>query len=254
MLNVIATPIGNLADISFRAIENLKKADFILAEDTRVIQKLLNHFEIKTKTISFHEHSNRSVYERVLSLLSEGKILALVSDAGTPAISDPGAKLVAEVRSKMPEVPIFSIPGPSALTAAISIAGLPTSEFYFAGFSPHKKGRDTFFRNIAEFLAASKNTHKQTNNQNRDKNEKQKEMLSSAKFVMSGAFIFYESPFRVIRALESLQKNCPDATITIVKEISKIHEMVKIGNATKLLEFFKANEDKLKGEFVFIVY
>jgi 16S rRNA (cytidine1402-2'-O)-methyltransferase len=151
MLYIVGTPIGNLEDISLRALRILTGVDFILCEDTRVTRKLLDHYKIKTLTISYHQHSNIKKIDYILDLLEKNKDLALVSDAGTPGISDPGGKLVQAVAEKFGDrLEIESIPGPSAVTAALSISGLPTDKFVFLGFLPHKKGRQTFLKKIIE--------------------------------------------------------------------------------------------------------
>ncbi len=223
-LYIVGTPIGNLEDITLRAIRILGEVDFILAEDTRVTRKLLNHFEIKTKVISFHEHSKEDSYENVLKLLLEGKNLALVTDAGTPGISDPGSKLVERVRNESPETKIISIPGPSSVAAAISISGLPVTNFYFAGFAPHKKGRQTFFQNIF------KNLDEET------------------------AFVFFESPHRILKALNSLNDFWPTKKIIIAREITKIFEETLSGTPAELIELFNTFPEKIRGEFVVMVY
>src|SRR3989339_1951201 len=144
-LYVVATPIGNLEDISPRALRILREVDFIVAEDTRVTKKLLSHFQIEKPLISYHHHSSQKEVEKVLSLIEEGKDIALTTDAGTPGISDPGGKLVAEVLKKFGEnAQITPIPGPNAAVTALSISGFPSDRFLFLGFSPHKKGRKTF--------------------------------------------------------------------------------------------------------------
>src|SRR3989344_4245157 len=149
-LYVIATPIGNLEDITLRALRVLREVDFILCEDTRVTKKLLVKYEIKTPAISYHQHSAAPKVEKIIELLKQGKNLALVTDAGTPGISDPGNKLIAELTevSRDPSLQVIPVPGPSALTAALSISGLPTDEFLFLGFLPHKKGRQTLVKKI----------------------------------------------------------------------------------------------------------
>lgn len=141
MLYIVATPIGNLNDISFRALDILKSVDFILCEDTRVTRKLLEHYKIEKLLISYHQHSKLQKVEYVERLLKEGRALALVSDAGTPAISDPGGLLVQHLKENLPEVRIAPIPGPSAAIAALSISGFSADRFVFMGFPPHKKGR-----------------------------------------------------------------------------------------------------------------
>lgn len=221
-LYVVATPIGNLEDISPRALRILKEVDTVLCEDTRLTRKLLSHFDIHTPTLSYHANSDDSKDEKVLGLLREGKNLALVSDAGTPAISDPGTKLVAEVRAEFGrEVSIIAIPGPSALTAALSVSGLPSSDFLFLGFLPHKKGRATLFEEIA---ASTRTT------------------------------VFYESPHRLMKTLDALvEKLEPERTLVVSREISKIYEEVVSDSAEQVRAFFLANEEKIRGEFVLMV-
>ena len=148
ILYVVATPIGNLEDITLRALRILKEVDLILCEDTRTTKKLLERYNIGTKTLSYHQHSDETKVNQVISLIGEGKNLALVTDAGTPGISDPGGVLIAAALRA--GVHIESVPGPSALTAAISVAGVPLDKFLFLGFLPHKKGRQTLLKKIAE--------------------------------------------------------------------------------------------------------
>lgn len=217
---VIGTPIGNLEDITYRAVRILSEVDLILCEDTRVTINLLNKYGIKNPTMSYHSQSKISKLDKVIELISEGKTLALVSDAGTPTISDPGSVLVSKIRESLPEVEIIAIPGPSALVSALSISGLPASEFTFLGFLPHKKGRETLFKEIAE----SKRT-----------------------------VVFYESPHRIIKTLESLKKFVGQRKIVIAREISKIYEQVIFDMPEKVLEYFTKNPDKIRGEFVVLV-
>lgn len=217
---VVGTPIGNLSDMTPRAIQTLREVDFILCEDTRVTQKLLNHFEIKNKTLSFHKFSEDNKYQKIFDLLEEGKNLALVSDAGTPAISDPGAYLIKEIREKLPEVEIITIPGPSALTAAISIAGLESEKFVFIGFPPHKKGRKTFFEELASYKIP---------------------------------VVFYESKHRILKALESLNEIVPERDIFLAKELTKFNEKYFSGKASEIIEKLQGDQNLLKGEFVVIV-
>lgn len=217
---VVGTPIGNLQDMTPRAIQTLREADFILCEDTRVTQKLLSHFEIKNKTLSFHKFSEDNKYQKIFDLLEEGKNLALVSDAGTPAISDPGAYLIKEIREKLPEVEIVTIPGPSALAAAISIAGLESEKFVFIGFPPHKKGRKTFFEEVVKYEIP---------------------------------VVFYESKHRILKALESLNKVVPEREIFLAKELTKFNEKYFTGTANEIIEKLNTDENLLKGEFVVIV-
>lgn len=226
-LSVVATPIGNLEDITLRAIRTLKEADAILCEDTRMTKRLLSHYEITTPTISFHTHTTDGKTSNIVEQLKEGKHFALVTDAGTPGISDPGSVLVGMVRAEGEgKVTIETIPGPSALTAALSISGMPTSDFLFMGFLPHKKGRETAFKEISD---------------------------------SDRCVVFYESTHRIIKALESLEKHFAeteqsDRKIAVTRELTKMFEEVQVGSAGELLAYFKADEVKTKGEFVCIVW
>jgi 16S rRNA (cytidine1402-2'-O)-methyltransferase len=220
ILYVVATPIGNLEDITLRAIRILSEVDFVLCEDTRVTKKLLSHYDIKTPTISYHANSKLTKLEKILELLEEGKNLALVSDAGTPAISDPGVQLVSEIYKRVEKAKVLAVPGASALTAAISVAGAPSARFEFLGFLPHKKGRETIFSEIA----ASDTTK-----------------------------VFYESPHRILKTLESLAKHCPEKNITIAREITKIYETITRGKPAEILQYYDENPEEVRGEFVVIV-
>jgi len=218
---VVATPIGNMADITLRAIETLKSVDLILCEDTRETKKILDKFDINAATMSYHAQSRLAKMDKIFKLLSEGKNLALVSDAGTPTISDPGAMLVSKIKEKFKyEVEVVPIPGASAVIAALSASGLPTHEFTFLGFLPHKKGRETLF----------------------------KEMQESKRTV-----VFYESPHRILKTLESLSKFCPDKKVCVARELTKIYEEFKTGLPNKILNYYMENPDKQRGEFTIIV-
>ncbi len=225
---VVATPIGNMGDITIRAIEVLKNVDIILCEDTRETQKILQKYGINTATMSYPsddvagKKSQSVKITKIFELLYEGKNLALVSDAGTPTISDPGAMLVSKIKEKFTtdEMQVVPIPGPSAVISALSASGLPTHEFTFLGFLPHKKGRETLF----------------------------KEMQESKRTV-----VFYESPHRILKTLESLQKFCPNKKVCVARELTKIYEEFKIGTSAEVLEYFKNNLDKQRGEFTVIV-
>ena len=221
-LYIVATPIGNLEDITLRALRILKEVDVILCEDTRVTRKLLSHFGISTKTESYHSQSTFSKVEKIMGLLREGKNMALVSDSGTPTISDPGSHLLSLVEEELGEnVVIVPIPGPSALIAALSVSAFPASDFVFLGFLPHKKGRETLFKEIAE----SKRT-----------------------------MVFYESPHRVEKALVSLRKVCgPSRHIAVARELTKMFEEVVRGTTEEAVSYFADNPDKIRGEFVIIV-
>lgn len=231
---VIATPIGNLEDITLRALKVLGKADVVLCEDTRMTKRLLDRHNINVRTLSYHAHSKLSRTEEIIGFLREGKDVALVSDAGTPGISDPGADLVRQMRSELAveidagSIKIESVPGPSALTAALSIAGVPCADFTFLGFLPHKKGRETLFKEIA----ASERT-----------------------------MVFYESPHRILKSLESLEKHLapmPDQAVspkkvTVCRELTKIFEEVRSGSPSEVKAYFESKPEKVRGEFVVIV-
>lgn len=219
-LYIVATPIGNMEDITFRAISVLKSVDLILCEDTRVTKKLLDRYEIRNSTMSYHAQSKITKIDKIISLLEEGKDIALVSDAGTPGISDPGAVLIAKIKEELPSVGIVPIPGATAVITALSASGFPTHEFTFLGFLPHKKGRETIFKEIA----ISKRTH-----------------------------VFYESPHRILKTLESLNKFCPEKKVCIARELTKIYEEFKTGSAKELIEYLENNPVKQKGEFTVLV-
>lgn len=221
-LSVVATPIGNLADITLRALEALKQADAIACEDTRVTSKLLARYGIEKPLLVYHARSGKLAATRILSQLGEGKHIALVTDAGTPGISDPGTALVAEVRARLgSEVRIEALPGPSALTAALSIVGLPTDEFTFLGFLPHKKGRQTLFAEIAE---------------------------------MKRTAVFYESPHRIEKALDALAAVLgPERKVAVLRELTKLYESSVIGTAQEVAAHFTTHPGEVRGEFVVIV-
>ncbi|HVT75315.1 MAG TPA: 16S rRNA (cytidine(1402)-2'-O)-methyltransferase [Candidatus Paceibacterota bacterium] len=217
-LYIVATPIGNLEDITLRAIRVLSGVSVIFCEDTRTSRVLFSKHGIHTPTESFHSQSSPVKTDRVIELLEAGQDLALVTDAGTPGISDPGMLLVSEVRSRLPEADIVAVPGPSALAAAVSIAGKPLHEFVFLGFLPHKKGRQTLFE----------------------------EMKTGAR-----PYVFYESPHRIEKTLESLR--VVGKNVTILREITKMHESYVSGTAEEVIKAFKDNPGTLRGEFVVIV-
>ena len=219
---VVGTPIGNLEDITFRAILVLKNVDLILCEDTRTTQKLLQKYEINTKTASYHAHSKTTKKDFIFKLLAEDKDLALVSDAGTPCISDPGVLIVSQIREHFKnEVQIIPIPGASALISALSVSGIPSSEFIFLGFLPHKKGRETLFKEIANSTRTS---------------------------------IFYESPHRFMKTLASLEKHLGNGrTIVIGRELTKFFEQILSDTPAEIIKYFEINKDKMRGEFVVIV-
>ena len=223
ILRIVATPIGNLEDLTLRALRTLKESDFVLCEDTRVTRKLLDHYEIKTPTISYHQHSGDLKVDKIISLLKEGNNLALVTDAGTPGISDPGGKLVALVRQELgSEVLIESVPGVSALAAAVSIAGSGFDRFLFLGFLPHKKGRQTMLKEImaSEYPA-----------------------------------IVYESKHRIIKLLEELEiiRAKTELKVMVARELTKMYESFYSGTAKSVLEEITSDQNNLKGEFVVLI-
>ncbi len=221
-LSVVATPIGNLADITIRALDTLRAADAIACEDTRVTSKLLARYDIQKPLLIFHAQSGRHASTRILQMLAEGKRIALVTDAGTPGISDPGSALVREVRDTLKQdARIETIPGPAAVTAALSIAGVPTDEFVFLGFLPHKKGRKTLFEEIGD----SERT-----------------------------IVFYESPHRIEKALVSLQEVLEeDRKVIVLRELTKMFESFVEGTAAEVAQHFIDHKDQVRGEFVVIV-
>jgi 16S rRNA (cytidine1402-2'-O)-methyltransferase len=210
-----------MQDITFRAVETLKSVDLVLCEDTRVTKNLLNKYEINKPTMSYHAQSKISKLDKILELLEEGKNLALVSDAGTPAISDPGIMLIKAIKERfLGEIGIIPIPGPTALITALIASGLDTHEFTFLGFLPHKKGRETLFKEMS---------------------------------VAERTMIFYESPHRIIKTLEALVKFCPDKKVCVARELTKIYEQFVTNTPEEVLKYFKENPDKVRGEFVVLV-
>ncbi len=218
-LYIIATPIGNLGDLSFRSLEILKDVDLILCEDTRVTRKLLDRYKILKKTISYHQHSKLNKNKYVLEELEKGNNLALVSDAGTPTISDPGAKLIEYLVKELPSLKIIPIPGPSALISALSISGFSADKFIFLGFPPVKNKRKKFFQEIAD----SKYTA-----------------------------VFYESPHRILKTLGELEIVLDfERKIIVCRELTKKFETIYRGNTKEVIE--QINNDKIKGEFVIVL-
>ncbi len=218
-LSIVATPIGNLGDITFRGLWNLKEANAIYAEDTRVIAKLLAHYGLRTSVFRLDAATEVTKAKEIAERLVRGEHVAFVSDAGTPGISDPGARLVAYIRESVPEAKIDAIPGPSALTATLSIAGMTVDAFTFLGFLPHKKGRQTALKKIAK---------------------------------SEYPVVLYESPHRILKLLKELATFAPKSRITIARELTKIHEEVLAGKPLELaaqLEKKKA----VRGEFVVII-
>ena len=219
MLYVIATPIGNLGDMSPRAVETLRNVSLIAAEDTRVTMKLTSHFEIHTPLTSCHEHNEKGKSERIARrMLEEGIDVALVTDAGTPAISDPGTYLVRACAEK--GIPVRAVPGPTAMAAAVSVSGFDLDEFTFYGFLPREKNE------LAEKLKSMAGT--------------------------KGAVI-HESPYRVIRLMEAIAENLPEALVSASCDLSKLHELTIRGTAREVLEKLRENEKTEKGEYCLVL-
>ena len=218
-LYIVATPIGNLEDMTLRSLRILKEVDFILCEDTRVTRVLLDKYEIKTATISYFQHSGLAKVNQIIELLKKGKNLALVSDAGTPGISDPGNKLIELVLKELPDVKIEPIPGACAAITALSISGLPTDKFIFYGFLPHKKGKETILKEII-----------------------------SNKFTS----VFYESTHRILKTLNKLKElGAGDKQVVVCRELTKKFETVYRGTIDEVLAVLE--KDVTKGEFVVVV-
>ncbi|KKW42025.1 MAG: Ribosomal RNA small subunit methyltransferase I [Candidatus Magasanikbacteria bacterium GW2011_GWA2_56_11] len=215
-LYIVATPIGNLGDITARALETLRSADIILCEDTRVTRKLLTHFSIERPTKSYHQHSSERVVGEIRALLAGGSNLALVTDAGTPGISDPGSWLVSRL-TEGDNVPVVPIPGPSAVAAALSVSGFPADKFLFLGFPPHKKGRTAFFREVAEARHTT---------------------------------VFYESGHRIKKALGELSVALnARRRLCVCRELTKKFESIYRGAAGDIAR----RDISEKGEFVVVV-
>lgn len=216
-LYVVGTPIGNLGDMTYRAVETLEKVDFICAEDTRVTAKLLNYFEIKKPLVSYHEHNAKQTGEQILNRILAGENAAVVTDAGMPCISDPGELLVKLCAEN--DVPVEVVPGPSAVVSALAISGLSTSRFQFEGFlSTAKKQR-------FEHLASVKNC--------------------------TNTLIFYEAPHKLLSTLTDMLEYLGNRKISLCRELTKIHEEVKRTTLSEAVEFY--TENKPKGEFVLVI-
>ena len=225
-LSVVATPIGNLEDITLRALRTLKECDVIYAEDTRVISKLLARYEVKKPLQRLDAATEAKKAGEIMARLEAGEHVALVSDAGTPGISDPGSRLVGTIRANGSKAKIEAIPGPSALTAALSIAGVDTEQFTFLGFLPHKKGRQTALKKIAAMVR-----------QDSPQGEH--------------PVVLYESPHRILKLLQELA-DVGIKRVSLARELTKIHEEVLSGEPQELAESLK-NRDAVRGEFVVIV-
>ncbi len=218
MLYLIPTPIGNLEDITLRALRLLREVDLILAEDTRTTKKLLIHHEINTPLRSFHAHNEHAVLAGLVGQLKGGQKMALVSDAGTPGISDPGFLMVRACRES--DIEVECLPGATAFVPALVGSGLPSDRFHFEGFLPHKKGRQTRLKYLGS---------------------------------LNHTFILYESPYRLLKTLSQLQDYCgAQRPACVCRELTKIHEESKVGTLEELEAYYKS-KGKVKGEIVLVV-
>lgn len=216
MLYIVSTPIGNLEDITLRAIRTLKEVDYIAAEDTRHVHILLQKYEIATPTLSYHSYSSDAKLEQIIEILKEGKSIALVSDAGTPGISDPAYGLIR--RAIEENIKIIPIPGPSSLLAALVMSGKPMHHFLYLGFLPLKKGRQTLLKSLAE--------EKRT-------------------------IVIFESPHRLLRTLNDLKTYLGDREIAVCREITKIYEEALRLKISDAINHFKKTQPR--GEFVLVI-
>ncbi len=219
-LFIVSTPIGNLEDITYRAVDTLKNVDLILAEDTRHSAKLISHFQISKKLIAFHDHNEKSQYMKIIEKLKDGLNIALISDAGTPLINDPGFNLVRS--AKQENINVVPIPGASSPIAALSASGLPADSFTFLGFVPTK---DSDRINFLEKLKYS-----------------------------SGTSIFFESPSRILKTTKLIKEIYGSKrNVCLAKEISKIHETIITGDIDEIIHYLEESSDHQKGEFVVLV-
>ena len=214
-LFVVATPIGNMEDITLRALRILGECDLIVCEDTRVAKKLLFKHNISKPLLAIPQRAADEKIRRVFEVLETGKNVALTTDAGTPGVSDPGNEVVEKVIAE--GFRVSPVPGPSALGAILSVAGVNTQEFCFKGFPPHKKGRETFFRVVVESTVP---------------------------------VVYYESPYRVVKNLELLASLAPEKHVIVGRELTKMFEEIIRGSVVEVLEFLRKNPGKVKGEFV----
>lgn len=215
-LYIVSTPIGNLKDITFRAVEVLSSVTLIAAEDTRHSRKLLQHYDITTPSISFFEHNRTARIPQIVSNLKKGNDMAVISDAGTPAISDPAYRLIREAIAE--EIIVEAIPGPTALIAGIVTSGLPTDRFIFEGFLPPKKGRKKRLLNVID---------------------------------QDATLVFYESPYRLIKTLEEINEVLGDRPAVVARELTKMNEEIIRGTVSEVLSYFSNN--KPRGEFVIMI-
>lgn len=219
-LSIVATPIGNLEDVTFRALRVLKEADVIYCEDTRVTKKLLARYEVTTPVKRLDAHVEATVAEEVIGRLGRGERIAYATDAGTPGICDPGYRLVGAVREALPDARVEAIPGACALAAALSIAGVPADSFRFYGFLPHKKGRQTLIKEIA---------------------------------AEEGTVVLYESSHRILKLLAEFGRAMPERRILIGRELTKAFEEMIAGTVGELQAAFAARPERVRGEFVIVL-
>lgn len=217
-LSIVATPIGNMEDITLRALRIFREVDYVLCEDTRTTGNLLKHHGVKAKLKRYDAHASEAVHAQIVADLEAGQNVALVSDAGTPGVSDPGVMLVR--MSRAAGIRIDAIPGASSITAAISIAGVSGNQFSFLGFVPSKKGRETFFNDLELY---------------------------------DHPVVFLEATHRIVKTLESLTTSYPEATLYMGRELTKMHEEMLVGKPAEILEILTKFSVKQKGEFVLIL-
>ncbi|MEO1262683.1 MAG: 16S rRNA (cytidine(1402)-2'-O)-methyltransferase [Bacteroidota bacterium] len=217
MLHLVPTPIGNLEDMTFRSVRILREVDKIFAEDTRVTKRLLEKYDIDTPLASYHAFNEHKIVQGITAELSQGANYALVTDAGTPGISDPGFLLVRECVQL--GIKVECLPGATAFVPALAVSGLPSDKFFFEGFLPHKKGRQTRLKYLAELPCT---------------------------------FILYESPHRLVKCLEQLKEHCgAERKACVARELTKLHEEIKTASVGELIKHFNAK--KIKGEIVIVV-
>jgi 16S rRNA (cytidine1402-2'-O)-methyltransferase len=221
-LFIVATPIGNLGDITIRAVNTLANVDVILAEDTRVTKPLLEHLNIHKELIAYHQHSGPKEIEKIIGILRSGRHVALVSDAGTPGVNDPGNYLTQEILKALPDVQVVPVPGVNAAVAALSVSGFPSDHFVFLGFPPHKKGRMTFFKEIGE---------------------------------TDGTVVFYESKHRILKCLKELREitQIGNRPMVVAREITKQFESFYRGTAFDIEMALQKNKNNTLGEFVVVI-
>lgn len=219
MLYIVATPIGNLEDITYRAVRVLGSVATVACEDTRVTRRLLAHYGIDVPTVALHQHTSDAAIAALTARLTAGEDMALVTDAGTPGVSDPGNQLVAAAVAA--GVAVSPVPGPSALAALVSVAGIDMQRFLFLAYPPHKKGRETFMRRVAD---------------------------------SDVPVVYYDSVHRVVKNLTLLGEVAPDVRVIIGRELTKMFEEIVRGSVADVLAHYATHPDRIKGEFVVIVH